>query len=79
MKAIENILTILQVIVGIFVVILVLLQQGKDGGNIVTGSANRGGSMGSSREARLAKLTRIMGAAFVVLTIASNSFMLTNR
>lgn len=79
MKTLENIVTFLQVIVGIIVVVLVLLQQGKDDGNIVSGSSNRGGSMGSSKEARLAKLTKIMGIAYILFTIASGSLMLINR
>ena len=60
MKGLENVVTFLQVIIGIIVVILVLLQQGKDDGNIISGSSNKGGSMGSSKEARLAKLTKII-------------------
>ncbi len=79
MKGLENVVTFLQVIIGIIVVILVLLQQGKDDGNIISGSSNKGGSMGSSKEARLAKLTKIMGVAYILFTIASGSLMLINR
>lgn len=79
MKGLENVVTFLQVIIGIIVVILVLLQQGKDDGNIISGASNKGGSMGSSKEARLAKLTKIMGVAYILFTIASGSLMLINR
>ncbi len=79
MKGLENVVTFLQVIIGIIVVILVLLQQGKDDGNIISGSSNKGGSMGSSKEARLAKLTKIIGVAYILFTIASGSLMLINR
>ena len=79
MKGLENVVTFLQVIIGVIVVILVLLQQGKDDGNIISGSSNKGGSMGSSKEARLAKLTKIIGVAYILFTIASGSLMLINR
>lgn len=79
MKGLENVVTFMQVIIGIIVVILVLLQQGKDDGNIISGTSNKGGSMGSSKEARLAKLTKIMGVAYILFTIASGSLMLINR
>lgn len=79
MKTLENIVTFIQVIIGIIVVVLVLLQQGKDDGNIISGSSNRGGSMGSSKETRLANLTKIMGIAYILFTIASGSLMLINR
>lgn len=77
MGILENILTIAQVFVGLLVVVLVLLQEGKDDGNIVVG--NKGGAMGVSNEAKLAKLTRIIGVAYIILTIASGSIMLINR
>lgn len=79
MGLLENIATFAQVIVGIIVVILVLLQDSKEGGNIVTGASNKGGTMGSSKEARLAKFTKIFGLAYIILTIASASLMLINR
>lgn len=77
MQIFENIVTFVQVVVGILVVILVLLQEGKDDGNIISG--NKSTSMGASKEARLSKLTKIFGIAYIILTIASGSLMLINR
>ena len=78
MKFLETLVTILQVLSAIIVMILVLIQEGKEDGSIVTGESNKGGTMGSSREARLANLTKYVGIAFTVLTIASTSLMIIN-
>lgn len=78
MKFLEYACTFFQILTAIVVMILVLLQEGKEDGNIVTGESNRGGTMGSSREARLSKLTIGFGIAFTVLTIASTSLMIFN-
>ncbi len=78
MKVLENIVTVLQVLSAIIVMILVLIQEGNEDGSIVTGESNRGGTMGSSREARLVKLTKYVGIIFAVLTIASTSLMIIN-
>lgn len=78
MEFLENLVTILQVFSAIIVMILVLLQEGKEGGNIVTGESNRGGTMGSSREKRLVQITAIAGAVFGVLTIAATALMIIN-
>ena len=71
--------TILQIVVAIIMMIFVLLQDGKEDGNIVTGSSNQGGSMGASRDEKLAKLTKWFGIAFIILTIASSTLILLNR
>lgn len=78
MEFLENIVTVLQIFSAIIVMILVLLQDSKEDGNIITGSSNKGGSMGASRNTKLAKLTRSFGIAFIVLTIASSTLMLIN-
>lgn len=78
MKFLETLVTILQVISAVLVMILVLLQEGNEGGNVVTGESNKGGVMGSSKEARLAKITKYTGIAFAVLTIAATSLMIIN-
>ena len=77
MKALETIFTIIQVFVGILVLIFVLLQDSKEDGNIVVG--NKGGTMGSSKDERLAKVTRWLGVAYIVFTIISGTLMLVNR
>ncbi len=75
----QTFLTILQMLTGIGVVILVLLQDGKDGANLVTTETNnRGSSMGSSTEARLANLTKYLGLAFIIFTIAVSTLMAIN-
>jgi len=78
MKFLEYACTFLQIIVAVVLMILVLIQEGKEGGNIVTGESNRGGTMGSSKEARLSRLTIGFGIAFAILTIASTSLMIFN-
>ena len=75
----QGLLTVLQILTGVLVVILVLLQDGKDGANLVTTEANnRGSSMGASREAKLANATKYVGLAFIILTIAVSSLMAIN-
>ena len=77
MDILENILTIAQVFTGLISVVLVLLQDGKEDGNVIVG--NKGGAVGTSKETKLANLTKIFGLAFIILTIASSSIMLINR
>lgn len=77
MKALETIFTIIQVFAGILVLIFVLLQDSKEDGNIVVG--NKGGTMGSSKDERLAKTTRWLGIVYIVFTIISGTLMLINR
>ena len=78
MEFLETLMTVLQIFSAILVMILVLLQDSKEEGNIITGSSNKGGSVGESRNTRLAKLTRYVGVAFIVFTIASSTLMLIN-
>lgn len=77
MNVLENIFTFLQIFVGIIVLILVLLQDGKDDGNVIV--ANKGGAMGTSKDEKIAKLTKYIGIAYIVLTIISSSIMLINK
>lgn len=78
MEFLETLVTVLQIFSAIIVMILVLLQDSKDDGNIITGSSNKGGSMGASRNSKLATLTKYFGIAFIVFTIASSTLMLIN-
>lgn len=78
MKFWETFVTVMQILSAVLVMILVLRQEGKEGGNIVTGESNKGGTMGSSKEAKLAKITKHVGIAFAVLTIAATSLMIIN-
>ena len=71
-------LTILQIITGVLVVILVLLQDGKEGASLVAAESNNRGSMGSSNETRLANATKYVGLAFIILTIAVSTLMAIN-
>ena len=75
----QGLLTVLQILTGVLVVILVLLQDGKEGASLVATEANnRGSSMGSSREAKLANATKYVGLVFIILTIAVSSLMAVN-
>ena len=78
MEFLEKLMTVLQIFSAIIVMILVLLQDSKEDGNVITGSSNKGGSMGASRNTKLANLTKYFGIAFIVLTIASGTLMLIN-
>lgn len=72
----QSFLTILQILTGIIVVILVLLQDGKEGASLVASEASRSGSsMGTSREAKLAKATAYVGAFFAFITIVAGTYM----
>lgn len=77
MGVLETISTVIQVFSGIFILVLVLLQVSKDEGNVVVG--NKGGTMGSSRDEKLARITKWVGIAYILFTIASGSLMLINR
>ena len=74
MEFLKTLTTVLQIFSAI--VVMILLQDSKEDGNIITGSSNKGGSIGASRDAKLAKLTKYFGIAFIVLTIASSTLML---
>lgn len=79
MGFLENILTIIQVVLGLLVMVLVLLQEGKEGAGVITGESNKGGAMGSSTESRLANWTKWLGLAYIVFTIGAGTLMLINR
>lgn len=76
MEFLKTLTTILQIFSAIIVMILVLLQDSKEDGNVIVGSSNKGGAMGASRNTKLANLTKYFGIAFIVLTIASGTLML---
>lgn len=76
MEFLKTLTTVLQIFSAVIIIILVLLQDSKEDGNIVTGSSNKGGSIGASRDEKLAKLTKRIGIAFIILTIASSTLML---
>ena len=71
MSVLSGIVTFLQLFSAVIVMVLVLLQDSKEDGNIVTGSSNQGGSMGASKDAKLATLTKYFGIAFILLTICA--------
>lgn len=76
MEFLKTLTTILQIFSAIIVMILILLQDGKEDGNVIMGSSNKGGAMGASRNTKLASLTKYFGIAFIVFTIASGTLML---
>lgn len=78
MIVLERIVTIIQALSAVLIMILVLLQEGKEGGSIVTGETNKGGTMGSSKEARLANITKVVGIVFAIATIGATSLMIIN-
>lgn len=77
MGILQTILQIAQILVTVVVMILVLLQSDNEtSGNIVSGGSSS--TMGMSRDGKLAKYTKIVGIAFVVLTVATSTVMLIN-
>ncbi len=76
MKALEIILTILQLIAGLGVTVVVLLQSGKSAGlsGAIAGGAETFLSKGKAQslDAKLAKATKWFALAFVLLTLILN-------
>ena len=76
MKALEIILTILQLIAGLAVTVVVLLQSGKSAGlsGAIAGGAETFLSKGKAQslDAKLAKATKWFALAFVLLTLLLN-------
>ena len=76
MEFLQNILMFLQIFAGIIVVILVLLQDSNERSNIIVSNAGKGGNMGSSKNEKLAKLTRRLGIAYIILTVVLSAVMI---
>ena len=68
--------TILQVLSGLAVTVIVLMQSGKSAGlsGSISGGAETFLSKGKAKtlDAKLAKMTKWFGLAFIVLTLALN-------
>ena len=73
MSAIEIILTVLQLLSGLAVTLIVLMQSGKSSGlsGVIAGGAETFMSKGKAKtlDAKLAKATKWFGLGFVVLTL----------
>ena len=73
MSAIEIILTVLQLLSGLAVTLIVLMQSGKSSGlsGVIAGGAETFMSKGKAKtlDAKLAKATKWFGLAFVLLTL----------
>ena len=77
MEILHTILTIVQVIMAIALVLIVMLQSGKgDGLSALSGASESfmSKNKASTRNAKLATLTKWIGGIFLVLTIALNLF-----
>ena len=76
MTAIKTILTILQLLSGLAVTAVVLMQSGKSAGlsGAISGGADNFLSKGKAKtwDAKLAKLTPVFALVFVVLTFLLN-------
>ena len=77
MQALTTVITILQLLCGLVVILAVLFQSGKNsglsdsiGGKMADTFLSRGNA--KSFDAKLAKATKWIGAAFIVLTLALN-------
>ena len=73
MSAIELIITILQLICGLFIILAVMFQSGKSAGLSGTiggvGDSFLAKNKAKSLDAKLARATKWLGAAFLVLTL----------
>ncbi len=73
MKPIEIALTVLQLLSGLAVTLIVLMQSGKSSGlsGVIAGGAETFMSKGKAKtlDAKLAKATKWFGLAFVLLTL----------
>ena len=76
MEVLTIIFTILQVLCGLVVILAVLFQSGKSAGlsGAIGGMADTFMSKGKAKsfDAKLAKATKWIGAAFIVLTLVLN-------
>ena len=79
MSAIEIILTVLQLLSGLAVTLIVLMQSGKSSGlsGVIAGGAETFMSKGKAKtlDAKLAKMTKWFGLAFVLLTLTLTVIM----
>ena len=79
MSAIEIVLTVLQLLSGLAVTAIVLMQSGKSSGlsGVIAGGAETFMSKGKAKtlDAKLAKATKWFGLAFVVLTLVLTVIM----
>lgn len=79
MSAVEIFLTVLQLLSGLAVTLIVLMQSGKSSGlsGVIAGGAETFMSKGKAKtlDAKLAKMTKWFGLAFVLLTLALTVIM----
>ena len=78
MTALHIVLTVIQVILALGLVVIVTLQSGKSAGlsSAISGGSDSFLSRNKSKalDAKLARATKWIGAAFLVLTFALNLF-----
>jgi len=70
-----TLITILQLLTGLVIILAVLFQSGKNAGlGVVSGAADTflSKSKAKSIDAKLARATKWIGAAFIVLTVILN-------
>lgn len=75
MEILRMVLTILLIVVSIMFTIVVLMQEGKSQGlGAISGAAETywGKNKGRSMEGALVRFTRILGVAFIVLSVILN-------
>ena len=76
MRPIEIVLTVLQLLSGLAVTLIVLMQSGKSSGlsGVIAGGAETFMSKGKAKtlDAKLAKMTKWFALGFVVLTLVLN-------
>ncbi len=77
MEVLHIILTVIQVLCAIGLVAIVMMQSGKEGSiGAITGSSESfmSKTKNSNRDAKLALLTKVIAAVFLILTFVLNLF-----
>ena len=72
MEAVQIVITVFQLLLGLCIILMVLFQSGKSEGlGVIGGAADTflAKSKAKSMDAKLARATKWVGAAFIVLTL----------
>ena len=74
----ETVLLIMQIISCVALILIIMMQTGKDDGlGALAGNSDNyfGKNKGASKEAKLARLTKWVAGAFVLLTLFASMFV----
>ena len=75
MTVLKTILTVVSIIISLILIVVIMLQEGKSAGlGAISGAADTywGKNKGRSMEGMLVKITAVLGAIFMVMSILLN-------